>query len=239
LLPELHAWIFGSALQPDVLGSASRALLLGHVLWILAYGLILVRSHRDQFIGIPLAAIFLNISWEALVYSNCAGVATRDLCGPALTGEWSLALAFVLGLDVLLLVQAFVLTGARIGYLKSAAIFGLALAVTYALHSGFVSLALDYRGLVDSWIINLLMSALFLHLAFSRPQGEGLSLLAGIARLLGSLLVAIGLWIAPEPYAIAGVRAGIVYGLVLATAVADICYVIVLWRRQAVADRTA
>jgi hypothetical protein len=238
LLPNLHAWMFGSTLQADVGGSASRALLLGHVLWILAYGLILARSHRDQLIGIPLAAIFLNITWEALVYSNCAGIGMPQLCGPGLTGEWSLALAIVLALDVLLLVQAFVLTCARIGTLRTTAIFVISLALLYALHGNFLTATLDYRGLVDSWIINLLMSVLFVRLALSRPQGEGLSLLAGIAKGIGSLMVTIGLWIAPEPYAMSGVRAGIVYGLAAAVFIADLCYVTLLWRRQLVADRT-
>ena len=172
LLPDVHSALFGSISPTDLIATAGRALLLGHVLWILAYGLILARSARAGLLGIPLAAIILNISWEALLYGNCAGVGLRDLCGPGLSGEWSLALSFILGLDILLLAQAFVLTASVSGPSRTALVFVVALVVVYVLHANLIGLTLDYRGLVDSWIMNAIMSALFVRLALGRPNGE-------------------------------------------------------------------
>lgn len=239
LLPDVHAALFGSTSSSDLIATAGRALLLGHVLWILAYGLILARSGRAGLLGIPLAAIILNITWEALLYGNCLGVGLRDLCGPGLGGEWSLALSFILALDILLLVQAFVLTAAASGAGRTALVFIVALAAAYALHANLIGLTLDYRGLVDSWIINAVMSALFVRLALARPNGEGLSLLAGIAKFLGSQMVTVGLWIAPEPYALEGVRALVVYGLAAIVALLDLWYIGLLWRRLPAQERPA
>jgi hypothetical protein len=239
LLPDVHGALFGSTSSTDLIATAGRALVLGHVLWIVAYGLILARSARTRLLGIPLAAIILNITWETLLYANCPGVGLRDLCGPALGGEWSLALAFILTLDVLLLAQAFVLTAAGSGFARTALVFIVALAVVYILHANLIGLTLDYRGLVDSWIVNAVMSALFVRLALSRPNGEGLSFLAAIAKLLGSQLVTLGLWIAPDPYAITGVRTAVVYGLAAAVLLLDLWYIVLLWRRLPAQDRLA
>jgi len=239
LLPNAHAALFGSASSADLIATAGRALLLGHVLWILAYGLILSRSARSRLLGIPLAAIFLNITWETLLYTGCAGVDPRELCGPGLGGEWSIALTFILALDILLLVQAFVLTRAASGTARTTLVFVVALTLSYGLHASLIGRTLDYRGLVDSWIINAIMSGLFVRLALSRPHGEGLSFLAAIARCLGSLAVAIGLWIAPEPYAMTGLRTGVVYGLAAAVLLLDLWYIALLWRRLPPEDRLA
>lgn len=239
LLPDVHAALFGSTSPTDLIATAGRALVLGHVLWILAYGLILVRSARARRLGIPLAAIFLNITWETLLYTNCPGVGLRELCGPGLGGEWSLALSFILALDVLLLVQAFVLTAAGAGLARTAIVFVVALAVIYLLHANLIGLTLDYRGLVDSWIMNAIMSGLFVRLALSRPRGEGLSFLAAIAKLLGSQMVTLGLWIAPEPYAITGLRTAVVYGLAAVVLLLDLWYIVLLWRRLPAEERLA
>jgi hypothetical protein len=237
LLPDVHATLFGSISPTDLIATAGRALLLGHILWILAYGLILARSAKTRQLGIPLAAIVLNITWETLLYANCPGVSLRDLCGPGLSGEWSLALSFILALDILLLLQAFVLIAAGSGVVRTLLVFVVALAVTYGLHASLIGLTLDYRGLVDSWIINAVMSALFVRLALSRPSGEGLSFLAAIAKGLGSQMVTIGLWIAPEPYAMTGPRTAIVYGLAAIVAILDLWYIALLWRRLPPGER--
>lgn len=239
LLPDVHSALFGSISPTDLIATAGRALLLGHVLWILAYGLILARSARAGLLGIPLAAIILNISWEALLYGNCAGVGLRDLCGPGLSGEWSLALSFILGLDILLLAQAFVLTASVSGPSRTALVFVVALVVVYVLHANLIGLTLDYRGLVDSWIMNAIMSALFVRLALGRPKGEGLSWLAALAKFLGSQMVTLGLWIAPEPYALTGVRSVVVYGLAAVVAGLDLWYIGLLWRRLPPHERAA
>lgn len=239
LLPDVHAALFGSTSSTDLIATAGRALLLGHVLWVLAYGLILSRSSNARLLGIPLAAIFLNVTWETLLYANCPGVGLRDLCGPGLSGEWSLVLSLILALDILLLVQAFVLTAAAAGAARTALVFIVALGLVYALHTSLIGLTLDYRGLVDSWIINAIMSGLFVRLALSRPTGQGLSFLAGIARLLGSQMVTLGLWIAPEPYAITGMRTVVVYGLAAAVMLLDLWYVALLWRRLPAEERLA
>ena len=239
LLPAVHAALFGSSSPTDLIATAGRALVLGHVFWIIAYGLILACSARSRLLGIPLAAIILNVTWEALLYTNCPGVGPRDLCGPALSGEWSLVLSFILGLDILLLAQAFVLIAASSGLARTALFFVVALIVVWLLHSNVIGRTLDYRGLVDSWIVNAVMSGLFVRLALSRPNGEGLSFLAAIAKLLGSQMVTLGLWIAPDPYAMTDIRAAVVYGLAVAVAVLDIWYVLILWRRLPAADRVA
>ena len=118
-------------------------------------------------------------------------------------------------------------------------VFVVALVVVYVLHANLIGLTLDYRGLVDSWIMNAIMSALFVRLALGRPNGEGLSWLAALAKFLGSQMVTLGLWIAPEPYALTGVRSVVVYGLAAVVAGLDLWYIGLLWRRLPPHERAA
>jgi hypothetical protein len=87
--------------------------------------------------------------------------------------------------------------------------------------------------------MNAIMSGLFVRLALSRPKGEGLSFLAAIAKLLGSQMVTVGLWIAPEPYAMTGPRTVVVYGLAGAVLLLDLWYIALLWRRLPPDERLA
>ena len=227
-------------LAEEITAYSQHALLLGHVLWILAYGLILAKSSRDRLVGIPLVALFLNISWEALVFSNCYTMrGERGWCVPTAEREFALALAFVLALDIMLWFQALLITAARIKPLQALAVFVLAPLAAFWLHGYVIGAFHDRGGLVDSWIINLTMSALFVRLALVRARGEGLSFLAAVAKLLGSLAVVVGLWIEPATFSMHNERATAVYLLALGVLVLDVAYAVIVWRRQPPEDRVS
>lgn len=233
-LLSLHDLLLGTVSADVLRGYAERFLLLGHAFWIVTYALIGARMYRDRLLGIPLAALFLNITWEATIYANCPGVAAAELCLPYLSGEWALALALMLTLDAVLLAQAFAIVSARSGRLVTAALFAAALCACYYLHVTFIGSALDYRGVVDSWLSNVVMSAAFLWLAYRRASGEGLSLPAAYTKLVGSLLVAAGLFVFPQANGMmTDVQAITVAASAGIAAILDVWYVALVTRRSA------
>jgi hypothetical protein len=231
-LLSLHELLLGNVPADVLRGYAERFLLLGHAFWIVTYALIGARMYRDGLLGIPLAALFLNITWEGTIYVNCPGIAA-ELCRPYLSGEWALALALMLTLDAILLAQAFAIAGGRYGRVVTTAFFAVALYVCFHLHVTFIASANDYRGVVDSWLSNAIMSGAFVWLARRRAYGEGLSLPAAYTKLIGSFLVAGGLFAFPQANGlITEERAMTVAALASIVAILDVWYIVLLTRKS-------
>ncbi len=160
--------------------------ILGDVLWIVAYVLIIRQGFKDRTYGIPMLCIALNFTWE-FIYAV-------DFPFPKTLVEilrWAWLLC-----DIVIVYQLFRYgrEGQTIPPLKRyfypicIAMFISAyvgqLAFHYSLH--------DKYGVQDAYMINLVMSMLFVSMYFARPRGEGLSVGAAWAKMLGTGILSLG-----------------------------------------------
>lgn len=223
----------------------SVPLALGGVFWITTYILVIRKSFRDKAYGIPLFAICLNITWEAITMAAC--IPNGDPMGlcPKPTGTETLRIAEVLGvlvdvawfsLDCILLYQLFRL-GRHVTPLKHLRehwnkVVVLSLVFAFAVQHGFVQFYDDYFLIRDAWIINMVMSASFVFLYFDRePVGlVGLSWPAAWTKLIGNALYAVGLTIvhlqSANPHIAKEDSGWFMYVLFLSTLFFDVLYIV-------------
>lgn len=204
-----------------------RLLYFAHFFWIIAYAAIIARSGRDRLIGIPVLVIPFNLFWELNAFTDClplrSGLLLLDagayeaVCNalPIATSRvfqvtfyheaGYLIMGVWLALDVIILVQAasYGDYGTRqLGRLALPARLVVLAILTYLaflIGARFMVATGDRGGFLTAWLINLVMSALFVILVLRRPHGQGLSVVAAWAKMLGSVLVAAwGMWIMPE-----------------------------------------
>lgn len=251
LLEQLRELVFANVLlgaknDDDIVQAliphSLQVILLGHVFWIVAYGFSALRAHRDGLLAIPAVAICLNITWEAIILSDCLLLGSFEglsYCPGSMGDASMLAIATIFVLDTVLLVQALIITGRQRGLILSFLLFSLGLAAAFAFHLGFMAAIDDWGGVIDSWIINLVMSILFVVAAVSRPRAAGLSFTAGWTKMLGSLAVAVGLWIHPDGASLDPPRMEAFLWLALAVLLLDIVYIVLLAKRQPSQDLTA
>jgi len=155
----------------------------GCALWVVAYGLILRKCFRDRSYGLPLCAICLNFSWEFLaswVWPNPV----------PLWHAFDRAWFFV----DLVIVYQLLRYGRRLQRVPEVRRhFYAIIAVTVAAGCiGLHTFYLQYRdtlGLVDAFIINLVMNVAFFpfYLERRRQGGHGLSVGAAWCKMLGTL----------------------------------------------------
>ncbi len=159
---------------------------LGDLFWLVAYLLIIVRCFRQRTYGIPLLAVAMNFSWEV----------QYTLVRPPLCDDGRLdvvKLAFFLGwllLDLLIVWQVI-----RYGRKEQAipAIqhnFFPVLAATFAYcwmgHVAWARYVTFEAPQVDAYIINLVMSILFIFFLYSRPHLRGISYGGAWFKFLGT-----------------------------------------------------
>jgi hypothetical protein len=100
-------------------------------------------------------------------------------------------------------------------------IVGSVLVASFAGQRAFIRQEADRNGTHIAWMINLVMSVLFLHLFFSRPDMRGLSYGAAWAKMFGSALMA------PLPLK-PNVANGFRFFLVVTVFLADCSYIALL-----------
>jgi hypothetical protein len=183
---------FDSLHPVNLLGAA------GAVLWLIAYALIIARSHRDKAYGLPLVAICLNFGWEILA----------SFVFPASDALWLAFYRAWLAGDAVVVWQ--LLRHGRA--LQTSPIvrryFHPLVALTFVLglvgQYSFVSTYRDRQGIVVAFGINLVMSVLFLPMALARrAHRRGISVGAAWAKLVGTALQAVQCyylvrWLDPE-----------------------------------------
>jgi hypothetical protein len=160
---------------------------VGCALWVVTYGLIIRRCFLDKSYGLPLVSICLNISWELLaswVWPNPV----------PLWHAFDRAWFFV---DLVVLYQ--LLRHGR-GLQRVPEVrrhFYAVVAVTIMAGGiGLHTFHLQYRdllGLVDAFIINLIMNVAFVPFFLERRRqgGRGISVAAAWCKLLGTLCTSI------------------------------------------------
>ena len=154
--------------------------------WTVAYVQIVRAGFREKTYGLPLVSIFQNFSWE-LVFSF-------QLIAPGVLAlVWGNRLWFVV--DCVIVLQVFL-------YGKQAqtnpwvrqhfrAIAAAGLVATGIGVYCFAAYYEDVYGLSLSFLINLLMSVLFIAMLFARPDLKGLPYGAAWAKMVGTLAGAL------------------------------------------------
>lgn len=174
---------------------------LGDLLWAVVYILAIIIGQRQKTYAIPMLAIGLNVNWE---------VVHTAVHPPALFANLIANLVW-LAFDLLIVIQLIRFGRDRQGNDVVRRFFGgivigmLALAlvghVTFYTHVTANAIFPDRDGVVSAFIINLVMSVLFVGMYFSRPNGEGISKPIAWLKMLGTASISIANVIAFETVA--------------------------------------
>lgn len=232
---------------------AMSMIAIGGVVWLVAYIAAIRVGFREKAVALPVVAICLNITWE--IVHSIVYVPPRQI-------DLYTNLAW-LALDLVLLVQVF-----RFGrkeqiipdvarYFPLVVVGTLVLAfaghVTFHEHVTANAIFPDESGAIPAFIINLVMSVLFVAMYFERPNGEGLSRTVGWAKFLGSSLYSVGntlvlmripdveyqvqvlapgstTWQAAGQVGGTTIHPGLLYFLFIGIAIFDLIYLVLLYR---------
>ncbi len=166
---------------------------LSYLFWITAYITAIRVGVRDRIYTIPLLAICLNITWEVLFGFTCTSTdAMQGLClGKVAT--WGVRGEFLFDLAIFYLLLRYGRDHMRVSDLRRFfyLVVTVIVAFSYLGQYSFVRYYQDTHGLESAFIINLVMSVLFVLMAFDRPDGRGLSRLIAWAKMLGTGVVAL------------------------------------------------
>ncbi len=196
-------------------------------LWTVAYVQMFRQSKKDQAYGVPLVAVCLNITWE-LLYSFFAPIPNE---------LWILLDRSWFVMDVFIIYQVFKYgrENQRIPEVKKH--FNLVMAVALILsvigHESFRQSIRDPLGLISAYIINFVMSVLFVFMVLERRDGRGLSWSAAWLKAIGSLGASVQCY-----YLVPLVNDGLgsqhfLYFLYGGIAFFDSLYIYLLWRARA------
>lgn len=154
----------------------------GCVLWVLAYLFAIKKGFEDRAPGLPLVAICLNFSWELL--------ASFVLPNPSPLWHTFDRIWFFVDIVIVWQLLKYGPVHQTIPEVKRhfRAIVGLTFALGLVGQWAFVATYRDRLGLVAAFMINLIMSVLFVFMALSRrPHGRGISVGAAWFKMLGTL----------------------------------------------------
>jgi hypothetical protein len=180
---------------PDFEGAPTAALDLwawyhivcsaGCVLWVAAYVAFAIKASRDKAPAVPTIAMCLNFAWEA-TYTVL----------PNFNAWWPMLNLGWLGLDCLLMWQLLRYGPAMQRHELLARTYRYWVPAVVVLAAwGQLAFVITYRdrlALLDGFVINVVMSALFIWTFFERPDQRGLSLVGAWLKLLGTLGTGIG-----------------------------------------------
>jgi len=199
--------------------------ILGDLLWLVAYILIIRQGFKDRTYGVPMLCIALNFTWE-FIYAV-------DFPFPVHLVEilrWAWLLC-----DVVIVYQLF-----RYGrdhqnippikqyfYPFCVAMFVSAYLGQLSFHYTFG----DKWGVHDAYMINLVMSILFVFMYFGRTRGQGLSLGAAWAKMLGTGILSAGSMFMIKDW----LRNSFMVYLYLTIFIFDVVYLALLYRTRAAA----
>jgi len=159
--------------------------IIADVLWMLAYIFTIRVGFRDHSYGIPLVAVCLNFTWEfifSLVFRP------KSKLRMVLTLLW-------LAIDSVILYQLFRWgAGDQVLWIRAhfvAVVIGTLVLAAIG-HITFNYTYQEHGGQEGAFIINLVMSILFVFLFFDRPGLRGLSYAAAWLKMIGTLILSLG-----------------------------------------------
>ncbi|ATB32897.1 hypothetical protein [Melittangium boletus] len=155
---------------------------VGSFLWVVAYALIVRQCHQQKTYGIPMVAICLNMGWEVLTAWVLPNPVEVWLW---LERAWSILDLFILG-------QLLRYGRAEQKFPETRQYFypliGLTLVLSFCGQYSFIKMYQDNMGFMDAFMINLVMSILFVGLYYERRETrQGLSVPVAWLKMLGSL----------------------------------------------------
>lgn len=188
--------------------------------WTMVYVLVIRRDYLEKTYGIPLVVVGINIAWE-LTFSFVVRPPIMD----EQAWLWIGVNVIWLGLDVVIFTQA-IIYGTRekwpsklffYGTLTAALVFGFAgvLAITFEFQ--------DWEGRWSSFMDNLIISVLFIHMLYQRGI-RGQSLYIALFKLVGTLAIGIG-YLADNP------ASPLQWYLTISILFFDALYVVLLYRQ--------
>ena len=155
----------------------------GCICWVVAYLLIIRRSHRDRANGLPMIAVGLNVSWELLA----------SFWFPNPVALWHAFDRVWLAVDVVIVTQLLLYGRAfqRIPEIRTH-FYPVFAAIVIAGFIGQYTFVADYPdrlGLVVAFIINLVMSIMFVFMLFDRRDDRrGISVGGAWFKMFGTLV---------------------------------------------------
>ena len=158
----------------------------GCILWMAAYYFIIVQGFRDKAYGMPMLALALNITWEFTAFVFCERPVAL----------WAWIEGIWLGIDLVILYQ-FIRYGRREALPSGLShqfypLTIITLAGCFIFHYTWLKFWDDKLLFVNAFIINLVMSILFIQLWWKRhPSDKGLSIPAAWCKLAGTALTSI------------------------------------------------
>ena len=157
---------------------------IGHLLWAVAYILIIRRARLDKLHGMPAAALCANLAWEfsfALVFPS------HPLVLRAVYFGW-LVMDLVIAWQYLQYGRAVFTPRLPPGWFLPSFAAGLLVALVFTIT---YTVQFDDQGLVAAFIGNTLMSGLFIDMLLRRGSVRGQSLAIAVCKMLATALVAL------------------------------------------------
>jgi hypothetical protein len=221
------------------LGQSSFAVTLinlGNLLWMLTYFLVIASGFSRKYLGIPVVAVTLNITWELIITVFCPKAPPIRLCQLDPFGEWYLTTIILL--DFIILYQALRWGAKQLdrAFLKKHFNTFLAcwLAFAFVSQHTYIAYRRDVNGTLTSWIINLVMSSLFVSLALRKPDAP-LPRAVAWTKILANSSISAGLILYPLsqlPSFRAALSVTFVYLLLVSVFILDSFYLYLLYQRR-------
>jgi hypothetical protein len=159
---------------------------VGAVCWLIAYVLVIIQGKRQASYGVPLVAVCLNFTWELM----------DSFFLPDPVPIWTIIDRAWFLVDLLIVSQLVRFGRAEQIWPEVRRAFALIVPVTLCLafvgQYAWVTTFHDTLGILLAFVINLVMSALYLPFYFKRRQsGHGLSLPVAWLKMLGTALSSV------------------------------------------------
>lgn len=207
---------------------------VGYVLWLVAYVLVIRKGRADKTYAIPMVPICLNFAWEFMD--------SWVLPDPVAFWEWIDRAWFLLDVAILAQLLRYGRGEMTVPEIKNS-FYVVAVATLLLAFFGqytFVISFHDSLGFIAAFVINLIMSILFLFFYFQRRDLRGLSYGAAWCKMFGTGLASIQCVflfplihpLAPVAYAELGLYS-FFHFMFVTIFVFDLIYVVLLTRARA------
>lgn len=248
-LPTLAELLQGNA--PSI---ATGIVTVGGVIWLVTYILAIRTGFKHKTYAIPFLAVCLNFTWE---------FAHSVVFRPDRTSDLVIHFAW-LAIDAVILYQVFKFGRKyeKLPFIRkhfAAFVVGMLILLTAAHVSlqwlwNYNAIFPDQDGAIVAFIINLVMSILFVEMLYKRPKAEGMTLGVAWTKMLGSACYSVGNaialgsighvlfevqyrpaggseWIAAGDIGSTSIQPGFIYLLFVVTFAFDVLYIVLLHRR--------
>lgn len=197
-------------------------MVIGGIIWTLAYLLIIRQGFKDKTYGMPLAALCANISWEAIF----AFIHPHRPPQLYINYSW-------FALDVVIVLQFLKFGKEEFSKLTTAqfySVFFFALVLSFFMILFVTYEFQDWQGAYAAFGQNLMMSILFLWMFFSRNDLRGQSVYIALFKMLGTLVSSLAFYLY-QPISHGSFLLPFLY---IAILVCDSMYTILVFRRSTI-----